>query len=170
MSPGETERQLVVFSLHGEQFGLPITAVREIIRYTPPGATATASGLIRGMISLRDRVLPVADLSPLLGGRLETGPGTRILVVEASHAALGVIVDTVDGIIPVAVDQIEPLPAAANRELGEEIAATGDRLILLLDPERVALAAGLKPPAQQTRRRADPGSHESKAAPSNPGR
>lgn len=168
MTPAQAEGQMVVFSLCGEQFALPITAVREIIRYTAPGATATASGLIRGMISLRERVLPVADLSPLMGSQLEIGAGTRILVMEASGVALGVIVDAVNGIVAVAKDRIEALPAAANRELGEEIAAIGDRLVVLLDPKRVARAAGLKPPARRTRRRADPGSRESKAAPSDP--
>ena len=71
MSPGEAERQVVVFSVLGEHFALPITSVREIVRYTPPGATATASGLIRGMLSLRDRLIPIVDLSPALGGQIE---------------------------------------------------------------------------------------------------
>lgn len=168
MSPVEAEGQMVVFSLCGEQFGLPVTSVREIIRYTAPSATATARGLIRGMISLRGRVLPVADLSPLVGGQLEIGAGTRILVIEASSVALGVIVDAVNGIVPIEGDQLEPLPAAANRELSEHIVAIGDRLIVLIDPERVALVTGLKPPARRTRRRADPGSRGSKAAPSDP--
>jgi len=170
MTPAEAERQVVVFSLLGEHFALPVTSVREIIRYTPPGATATASGLIRGMLSLRDRLIPVVDLSPVVGGQIEVGAGSRILIVEASAGALGVIVDSVGGIELISPDQIAPLPAAARRELGEEIAAVEDRLVLLLDPERVALAAGLTAPARRARRRADQGSRESKAAPPDPGR
>lgn len=38
MTTSELERQVVVFSLHGEHYGLPITSVREIIRYTPPAS------------------------------------------------------------------------------------------------------------------------------------
>jgi purine-binding chemotaxis protein CheW len=68
MPAAEVERQLVVFSLHGEHYGLPITAVREIIRYIPPSATATASGVIQGLINLRGRTLPLVDLSSRLGG------------------------------------------------------------------------------------------------------
>lgn len=66
MAPAKTERQVVVFSLGGEYYGLPITAVREIIRYTAPSATATARGAIRGMIILRGRTLPIVDLSSRL--------------------------------------------------------------------------------------------------------
>jgi purine-binding chemotaxis protein CheW len=144
--------------------------VLEIIRYTPPGATATASGLIRGMLSLRGRLVPIVDISPALGGQIEIGAGSRILIVEASAGVLGVIVDSVGGIVRLSPDQISPLPAAAKRELGEEIAAVDDGLILLLDPERVAVAAGLTAPARRARRRADPDSRESKAAPSDPRR
>jgi purine-binding chemotaxis protein CheW len=168
MSPAEAERQVVVFSVLGEHFALPITSVREIIRYRPPGATATANGLIRGMLSLRDRLIPIVDLSPALGGQIEAGAGSRILVVDAGAGTLGVIVDSVGGIVRISPDRVAALPAAAKRDLGEEIAAVDDRLILLLDPERVAKAAGLAAPARRPRRRAAPGSRESKAAPYDP--
>ena len=52
--------------------------MREIIRYTPPGATATARGLIRGMLSLRDRLIPIVDLSPAFGGQIEVGAGAGL--------------------------------------------------------------------------------------------
>jgi purine-binding chemotaxis protein CheW len=132
----EVDRQLVVFSLHGEYYALPITSVREIIRYTPPSATATAGGMVQGMISLRGRTLPIVDLSTRLGQRLEVGSKTRILVVEVSGGALGLIVDTVDGIMPVPAEKIGPVPVAAGDRVGDEVAAIGDRLIVLIDAER----------------------------------
>lgn len=136
MTAAEVERQFVVFSLHSEYYGLPIDAVREIIRYVPPSATATASGVIQGMISLRGRTLPIVDISSRLGRHLEVGSKTRILVVEVSRGALGLVVDTVDGILPIPVAQIEPLPvAAAENGMGDEVAAVGDRLIVLIDAE-----------------------------------
>jgi chemotaxis signal transduction protein len=143
---------VVVFSLLGEPYALPIGSVREIIRYTPPGATATASGLIRGMINLRGRLLPVIDLTPLLGGRLEIAAATRILVVEVPKGAFGMLVDGVEGIVRVSADQIEALPTAASRELSEEIATVGQRVIVLVDPNRVARHAGVAKPVRRTRR------------------
>ena len=136
MTAAKGERQLVVFSLHGEHYGLPITTVREIIRYVAPSATAAARGVIQGMISLRGRTLPIVDLSSRLGQSLEVGSQTRILVLEIASGALGLIVDTVDGILPIADDQIQALPfTAADNGLGDEVAAVGDKLIVLIDPE-----------------------------------
>jgi purine-binding chemotaxis protein CheW len=154
MTRARSEDQMVVFSLHGEHYALPITSVQEIIRYVAPSATAIASGLIRGMINLRGKTLPVVDLSPRLGGQLELGAATRILVVEVSGGSLGLVVDRVEGIMGIAADLIQPLPAAANREVGEEIAAVGDRLIVLIDPERALgelPAPARRPPARRPR-------------------
>jgi purine-binding chemotaxis protein CheW len=144
----------VVFSLHGEYYGLPIEVVREIIRYVPPSATATASGVIQGMISLRGRTLPIVDLSSRLGRQMEVGSQTRILVVEVSGGALGLVVDTVDGILPIPAEQIEPVPAvAAGGGLGDEVAAVGDRLIVLIDAERAFGDLLPKRPAPTSARR-----------------
>ncbi|HEY6526295.1 MAG TPA: chemotaxis protein CheW [Solirubrobacteraceae bacterium] len=133
----EPERQLIVFSLHGEHYGLPIASVQEIIRYTPPRVTAAARGLVQGLINLRGRVLPVLDLSSRLGGTLEVSDTTRILVVEVANGAVGLIVDGVDGVVRVAPERIEPIPGAVGDDaLGHEIAAIDDQLVMLIDPER----------------------------------
>lgn len=130
------ERQLVVFALHDEHYALPITSVREIIRFTPPKAKGAAGGVILGMISLRGRVLPVADLSSRLGRSLEVHDGTKILVVELAAGAIGLVVDSVDEVLLVPADAIEPMPVSEGG-FGDEIAKVGDRLITLLDAERV---------------------------------
>ena len=149
----EVERQLIVFSLHGERYGLPIADVQEIIRYTPPRVTAAARGLIQGLINLRGRVLPVLDLSSRLGQVLQVSDATRILVIEVSGGVLGLIVDAVDGVVQVAVDQIEPIPGAGGDDaLGDQIVAIDDHLVMLIDPER-ALGRALP----RARAGADPG-------------
>jgi len=159
MTATDLERQLVVFSLHGEHYALPITSVREIIRYIPPQATATASGVIQGMINLRGRTLPVVDLSSRLDhAPVESDRRTRILVIEVAGGAVGLIVGAVDGIIPVPTERIEPLPAAADTGLGDEIAAVGERLIVLIDAERALGGLLPTPRARRARsRRARPG-------------
>jgi purine-binding chemotaxis protein CheW len=148
------ERHLVVFTLHGEQYGLPVTAVREIVRYVPPRATAAASGMVVGMINLRGQVLPIVDLSSRLGRTLEVGGGTRILVIDLGRGSVGLIVDSVDGVMRIPAEQIEPLPVPTGGDgFGEEIAAVGDRLILLLDAEKAVGSAVPARPAARRRRK-----------------
>jgi purine-binding chemotaxis protein CheW len=148
------ERHLVVFSLHGEQYGLPVASVREIVRYTAPSATAAATGVVVGMINLRGRVLPIVDLSSRLGATLEITGATRILVIELARGSVGLIVDSVDGVMRIPAEQVEPLPVPVGEDgLGEEIAAVGDRLIMLLDAERAVGRALPARPAARRRRR-----------------
>jgi purine-binding chemotaxis protein CheW len=85
----ELERQLIMFSLHGEHYALPIASVQEIIRYTPPRVTAAARGLVQGLINLRGRVVPILDLSSRLGQALEVTDRTRILVIEVTAGCSG---------------------------------------------------------------------------------
>jgi chemotaxis signal transduction protein len=109
------------------------------------------------MIILRGRTLPIVDLSSRLGKELEVGARTRILVLEVAGGALGLIVDGVDGILPIPADQVESLPAVAgDGGLGDEVAAVGERLIVLIDPDRAfGDLLPSKPPARApaTRRR-----------------
>jgi purine-binding chemotaxis protein CheW len=152
-APFELERQLIMFSLHGEHYGLPIARVQEIIRYTPPRVTAAARGLVQGLINLRGRVVPVVDLSSRLGHVLEITDRTRILVIEVTNGVLGLIVEAVDGVVEVPVDRIEAIPGAASADaLGDEIATIDDQLVMLLDADR-ALGRALpatKPVGAQT--------------------
>ena len=153
---GDGERQLVVFTLHSDQFAVPIETVREIVRYSRPTATAAASGLIRGMISLRGTVVPVADLSDRLGRDPHPGEGAQIVVFDLREGALGLIVDRVVGVRRVRDGQISPTPVpGAEKGFGDEIAAIDDELVLLLDPQRV-LGSLLRPPRSPSPRAKEP--------------
>ena len=88
--------QLVVFSLGEEEYALPITDVQEIIRYTEPRAVASESPWIRGVISLRGKIVPVCDLATRLGLPVD-GERANIVIVETASGTAGVIVDEVAG-------------------------------------------------------------------------
>ena len=128
------DRQLVVFSMHGEQYGLPITSVREIIRYQRPRAIGAVDGLIQGVINLRNSVVPVCDLSSRLGEVLDIHDHSRILIIDTAAAAIGLIVDSVDEVMLVCGGQVEALPVTEGA-LGTQIAKVDERLIILIDAE-----------------------------------
>jgi len=66
MSEEAITRQLVVFSLGNEEYALPIADVHEIIRYTEPRSVASSVDWVRGVISLRGKIVPVYDLASRL--------------------------------------------------------------------------------------------------------
>jgi purine-binding chemotaxis protein CheW len=134
MSGDAPTRQLVVFSLGEEEYALPIADVHEIIRYTEPRSVASSVGWIRGVISLRGKIVPVYDLAARLGeARDPERPPQKIVIVEAADRMAGVIVDDVAEVLTVDCDSVDAVPAAAEASI-EAIARIGDRLIVLLSP------------------------------------
>jgi purine-binding chemotaxis protein CheW len=130
----EVTRQLVVFSLGKEEYALPITQVQEIVRYTEPRAVASESAWIRGVISLRGKVVPVFDLGARLGLVSESSSNAKIVIVETEAGIAGVIVDEVDEVRTVEVDKLESVPGAGG-DFIDTIAKVDDRLIILLNLE-----------------------------------
>ena len=138
---GADELQLVAFRLAGELFGLEIAHVSEIIlprAVTPVPGAATD---IDGVINLRGRIVPIVNLRRRL--RIAPAGGTeksRIMVVEDAGSVVGLVVDTVTGVMRLPKSQIE---MASELALGVEsrfvhgMASTGDALIILLNVERL---------------------------------
>jgi purine-binding chemotaxis protein CheW len=144
MPTDTTTRQLVVFTLGNEEYALPIRQVHEIIRYHEPRSVAAESGWVRGVISLRGKIVPVYDLAARLGLQAErTGEGAKIVIVESATDMLaGVVVDDVEEVLTVDDSQLDAVPAAGSPSI-EAIAKIDDRLVILLDPEGIFAGADL---------------------------
>lgn len=139
--PEETlSRQLVVFSLGEEEYALPITQVHEIIRFTEPRSVASSDPSVRGVISLRGKILPVYDLATRLGVEHADVSEAKIVIVETAEDMAGVVVDDVEEVITINSDQLDEAPTAGGRGI-DGIAKIGDRLVVLLDPEGIVGAA-----------------------------
>jgi purine-binding chemotaxis protein CheW len=150
MSEETLSRQLVVFSLGEEEYALPITQVHEIIRFTEPRSVASSDPSVRGVISLRGKILPVYDLATRLGVEHADVSEAKIVIVETAEDMAGVVVDDVEEVITISGDQLDEAPTAGGRGI-DGIAKIGDRLVVLLDPEGIvgASAAALNVEALQ---------------------
>jgi purine-binding chemotaxis protein CheW len=133
MSAESTTRQLVVCSLGEEEYALPIAQVREIIRYAEPRPVMADGGWVRGVISLRGRLVPVYDLAERLGVGAARTPRAKIVIVDAASDLAGIVVDDVVEVLTVDEAQIEDVPTA-GADACASIAKLGERLVLLLDP------------------------------------
>ena len=142
MSEQTHARQLVVFTLGSEHYALPIQTVHEIIRYTQPRSVASRVDWVRGVISLRGRIVPVYDLAARLGVKSELSEQTKIVIVETETETAGVIVDDVDEVLTIENEQIEEVPGA-DGALIDSIAKVGERLVILLKPNAIFDGAGL---------------------------
>jgi purine-binding chemotaxis protein CheW len=147
------EIQLVVFEVRGELYGAEIERVHEIIRPQEITRVPRAPEFVEGVINLRGRIVPVANLSRRFGAKEQPATrSTRIVVMDVAGTTIGMVVDAVVEVARVAVDSIEPpgpIVSSLNNEFLRGIVKRTDDLIVLLDVDRVldehtrAEAAGL---------------------------
>ena len=136
MPDATNARQLVVFTLGTEHYALPIHQVHEIIRYSEPRSVASRADWVRGVISLRGRIVPVYDLATRLGVPSELTDETKIVIVEAGSETAGVIVDGVEEVLTVQDEQLQEAPGA-DTTLIDSIAKVDSRLVVLLKPSAI---------------------------------
>lgn len=136
-----TERQLVVFNLGDETYGVDIATVREIIRMQEITAMPGTETYVKGIINLRGMVIPVVDLRQRFRlNEAEYGKETRIVVLDSGGQEIGVIVDSVAEVLRISSDAIEhpsSIITTGDSEYLLGIVKLTDRLVILLNTERV---------------------------------
>ena len=140
-----SERQLVVFDLNEEAYGVDIGAVREIIRMQEITRVPRAPEFIEGVINLRGKVIPVVDLRKRFGmPTKERDDENRIVVVDVDGNDIGMVVDAVTEVSRVSSTLIEPPSSVITTNDSDfltGIVRTDDKLIILLDIARVISAS-----------------------------
>jgi len=141
-APGP-ELHLLTFLLDREEFGIPVTQVREVIRVSEITRVPQAPAHVRGVANLRGRILAVVELRSRVGlPPAELTPRSRVVVVEVRGRVLGVLVDAVSQVTKVPQASVAPAPEevlAADVDYLTGVARWDSRLIILLDLEKVLL-------------------------------
>lgn len=139
------EGKYLTFSLAGEEYGIGILKVKEIIGLMPITPVPKTPEHIKGVINLRGKVIPVVDLRLKFGmEHAQSTDRTCIIVVEISSEgnkiAMGIVVDSVSEVLNVKSAEIEDTPNFGSKLdtayiLG--MAKSGQGVKILLDIDRV---------------------------------
>ena len=137
---------LLSFSLGQQEYALPLDRVREIIPLPDHFAELPRpETAVLGVVTLRDRLLPLVSLRALLGlpvGDRATQRG-KVVVLSIGEGAIGLAVDATREILRLDPDTIDPAPALLTRGEGDaEIVSIcrlddGRRLVALLSPDQL---------------------------------
>ncbi|KXS43580.1 MULTISPECIES: chemotaxis protein CheW [unclassified Candidatus Frackibacter] len=133
-------KQLIVFDLGGEEFGVKITKVQEIIRMKELTQLPNASEFMAGIINLRGDIISVIDLRKRFGVEQKETKKTRIIIVEMDNQDVGLIVDSVSEVLRIEPADIEDAPeriAGIKDDYLKGIGKVDDRIIILLDLDQL---------------------------------
>lgn len=135
--------QLAVFRAGTGEYGVDIMKIMEIIRPQKLTRVPKAPEFIEGVINLRGRVVPIIDVRKRLGvnSASDSGPSRdKVLILLVDGKMLGAVVDGVREIMFMDRDEIEETPEAVKgpeAQFLQGVGKTGDRLIMVLDPEKL---------------------------------
>ncbi len=130
----------LTFFLAGEEYGLEILKVSEIIGMQPITRVPRMPEFVRGVINLRGKVIPITDLRSKFGMEHDGSEDSCIIVVQMRGIMTGVVVDRVSEVVAIAEADIEDAPtfgAGIHTEFLLGIGKTGGRVKLLLDIDKV---------------------------------
>ena len=138
-------RPYLTFRLGEEVFALDVATVREVLDLTSITKVPRTPEFMRGVINLRGSVVPVLDLRLAFNmSRTEKTVNTCIIVVEVAvdeeRLVVGALADSVEEVIDLEPEQIQPAPSIGASVRTEFIRGMGRRdseLLMILDIDRV---------------------------------
>jgi purine-binding chemotaxis protein CheW len=137
-------RQYLTFTMGTEEYGVDILTVQEIRGYSSVTPIPNTPRYIKGVMNLRGTIVPVIDLrSRLLGAEGAPTGFTAIVVLMVGQRTVGVIVDSVSDVLSIRHADIHATPDFGPRvdmRLVSGLARAGDRLVILLDIDRILVA------------------------------
>ncbi|MBJ6766086.1 purine-binding chemotaxis protein CheW [Myxococcaceae bacterium JPH2] len=158
-APTSELEQYLTFHMAGEAFAVGILQVREILRYETVTRVPGSPRAVRGAMNVRGSVVPVVDLRMTFEGQESAiTPKTCVVLVELPQAegtgVMGLLADTVDQVIDLRPEDIEPVPTLGVRMDARYLSGLGrlnQQFVLILDIARTlspeALAAREEPPS-----------------------
>ncbi len=111
----DKEGKYLTFMLAGEEYGISILKIKEIIGMMPITTVPQTPEFVKGVINLRGKVIPVIDLRLKFGMEsIDYGERTCIVVVEIAgktdQVLMGVVVDAVSEVLNVKGADIAETP------------------------------------------------------------
>lgn len=145
----------LVFRMAGEHYAAAVTEVEEVLEWQKITVVPRTPRYLIGVINVRGTLIPVMDLRKRFGIEREEASEAseqasdddedrHILVVRILHGEeriqLGIVVDTVEGVVDLDSSALEPPPRVGRSIDGSVISGVArheDRILLVVEPEGV---------------------------------
>jgi len=138
-------RELLVFTLGQEEYGIDILKVQEIRGYDAVTRIANAPSFIKGVVNLRGSIVPIVDLRIKFGlGEPVYDAFTVVIILNIFQRTVGVVVDGVSDVIQLAEDELRDPPefgSVVETTYIEGLGTKGERMVIIVDIERLMSSA-----------------------------
>ncbi|GAB4211737.1 MAG: chemotaxis protein CheW [Rhodoferax sp.] len=137
-------REYLTFRLDKEEYGIDILKVQEIRGYEQPTRIANAPAFIKGVVNLRGTIVPIVDMRIKFNcARADYDEFTVVIILHLRQRVVGIVVDSVSDVLALPPENYQPSPevdSLIDPECVIGLGALGDRMLILLDIERLMSA------------------------------
>ena len=134
-------RELLTFTLGGEEYGIDILKVQEIRGYDAVTTIANSPEFIKGVINLRGIIVPIVDMRIKFNlGKVEYNQFTVVIILNVANRVVGIVVDGVSDVITLTAEQLKPAPefsAALDVQYITGLGTVDERMIIVMDIEKL---------------------------------
>jgi purine-binding chemotaxis protein CheW len=137
--------QYLAFNLENEVFAFDISKVREVLEFDTVTKVPQTPEMMKGVINLRGSVVPVIDMRVKFGmGETLKTVNTVIIIIEidldGTSTMIGALVDSVQEVMDLDSDHIEPPPKIGTKLNTDFIRGMGKQdgeFLIILDIEKI---------------------------------
>ena len=133
-------RQIVIFRLGKEEYGIDIIKVVEIVLHQEIRQVPDGPSYIEGIVNLRGDIHPIYNLNKRFKMKQEAvDEETKIIVLKTHKRDIGFVVDGVSEILNIPINDIQQAPdiISAGQQYIDGIAKYENRMIVLLDVDKL---------------------------------
>ncbi|WP_028449296.1 MULTISPECIES: chemotaxis protein CheW [Chitinibacter] len=143
----DVSRELLVFALGREEYGIDILKVQEIRGYDAVTSIANAPNFIKGVINLRGNIVPIVDLRIKFNiGNVTYDQFTVVIILNVAQRTIGIVVDGVSDVMTLSTEQLRQAPEFGSALDTAYILGLGtveERMIILVDIEKLMTSADM---------------------------
>ena len=136
----DATREVLVFVIGKEEYGVDILKVQEIRGYEKVTAIPSAPDFLKGVVNLRGIIVPVIDMRikfALPEPRYDSF--TVVVILRLASRVIGIVVDAVSDVVRLAPNDVKEPPrlgSVVDASYLTGVATLNDRMVLLLDIEK----------------------------------
>ncbi|HEX4780222.1 MAG TPA: chemotaxis protein CheW [Usitatibacter sp.] len=136
----EATREVLVFVIGKEEYGVDILKVQEIRGYEKVTAIPASPAYLKGVVNLRGVIVPVVDMRVKFGMADPSYDSfTVVVILKLASRVIGIVVDAVSDVARLAASDVKEAPrlgGVVDSAFITGVATQGDRMVLLLDIEK----------------------------------
>ena len=141
----DNSREMLVFRLGNEEYGVDILKVQEIRGYEKVTPIPRSPEYLKGVVNLRGTIVPVVDLRVKFAMANPSYDSlTVVIVLRIAGRVIGAVVDGVSDVVQLGPNDVRDAPslgAMVDSSYLAGVATQGGRMILVVDIEKL-LSAG----------------------------